>query len=168
MENQLVEIRRAIPADADSVRRVLLESYPSLMASAYEDNLLQRALPLITKPNETLLASGTYYVAEIDRRVVGCGGWSKQEPGGSAVTAGLAHIRHFAVSADCTGRGVGRKLFERCMSDAQDQGILKFQCFASRNAAQFYLRMGFECVGEIDVQMSGELRFPSLLMERPL
>lgn len=161
-----IEVRTAEISDAAGVQRVFLASYPSLMAKAYDEDLLRRALPLITRPNERLLNSGTYYVAETGGQIVGCGGWTHEEPGGSARELGIAHIRHFAVSSDNIGQGIGRALFDRCEIDARAEHIRLFKCYASRNAAGFYAALGFKLCGEIEVQMPANVRFPSLLMER--
>ena len=163
-----VRIRVADTSDAAAVQQVLLASYPLLMAEAYDQDLLRRALPGMTRPNEALLDSGTYYVAEIGHRVVGCGGWSREEPGSNVIVPGIAHIRHFAVNADYVRRGVGRALFACCEANARKEGVHKFTCFASRNAVEFYRALGFELCREIEAEMGPALRFPSLLMERPV
>lgn len=136
------------------------------MAEAYEPDLLRRALPLITKPNTSLLRSGKYYVAESASEVVGCGGWSLEEPGRTSVQPGIGHIRHFAVAAKHVGRGTGRALFERCEADARQSGIRLLKCFSSLNAVEFYAALGFQLCGTIEVEMPGGLMFPSYLMEK--
>ena len=161
-----IDVRTANLSDAAAVQQVLLASYPTLMAEAYDPGLLRRALPSITRANEKLLASGTYYIAELSGHAVGCGGWSHEEPGGNRKVAGIAHIRHFAVSAEHIGLGVGRALFDRCEADARVEEIRLFKCFASRNAVGFYAALGFKLCGEIDVPMPAGVSFPSLLMER--
>jgi ribosomal protein S18 acetylase RimI-like enzyme len=150
------------------VEQVLLASYPSLMADAYERDVLALALPLMTRPNPTLLRSGTYYVAEFGGEIIGCGGWSREEPSSNAVAPGTAHIRHFAVKAEYARRGVGRVLFDRCVADARSQGISLFKCFASLNAVGFYRLLGFEDRRLIDVAMGPGISLRSMLMDRPL
>ena len=162
------DIRRAKATDTSAIERVFLSSFPVLMTKAYPQALLRTALPLMTKPNERLLCSGTYYVAETDGLIIGCGGWTHEEPGGSATMLGVAHIRHFAVAADYIGRGVGRALFDRCKADARMENVRMFKCFSSRNAEAFYAALGFRLRGEIDVQLGADVRFPSLLMERSI
>ena len=51
-------VRVATPADADAVAAILADSYPALMAPAYDAGLLASTLPEITRPNPALLASG--------------------------------------------------------------------------------------------------------------
>ena len=100
-------VKVARPDDAAGVERVLRASYP-LMAAAYEAALLTCALPVMTRASPRLLAGGSYFVAEMAKLVVGCGGWSHEKPGTSLVEPGVGHIRHFATDAAWVGRGIGR------------------------------------------------------------
>lgn len=136
------------------------------MAAAYDTDLLECALPLITTPNSKLLCSGTYYVAECGNEVIGCGGWSLEVPGGTSIEPGIAHIRHFAVAAKHVRRGAGRALLDRCEADARKRDVRILKCFSSLNAVKFYAALGFRHCGLIDVQMPAGLTFPSCLMEK--
>ena len=163
-----VSIRVAVPKDSAAVRRVLLASYPALMADAYEPALLARVLPSITRPHPRLLAGGTYFLAEVDGEGVGCGGWSWEDPGGGPLRRGLAHIRHFAVRSSWAGRGVGRALYERCAEEARAAGAKRFEVQSSLNGEPFYAAVGFERIGRIEAPMSRGLLFPSILMRRKI
>jgi N-acetylglutamate synthase-like GNAT family acetyltransferase len=123
-------IRIARPSDSDAVSALLEASYSTLLAARYDHEMLSRALPLMTRANPTLLASGTYYVAESDQgNLVGCGGWTTARPGGGEIIEGEAHIRHFATHPEWVGRGIGTSLLARCFSDARPLGIRKLHCF---------------------------------------
>jgi N-acetylglutamate synthase-like GNAT family acetyltransferase len=138
------------------------------MANSYDAETLARALPLMTRANPRLLASGTYYVAEVGVEIVGCGGWSPELPGTKTIVEHIGHVRHFAVHPNHVGRGVGRAIFERCEAQAHDSGINRFECFSSRNAVDFYRAVGFNVIREIEVEMSSDTKFPSVLMCKSL
>lgn len=161
-------IRLATPDDAAAVSAVLAASYPPLLASAYDADLLRRALPLMIKANPKLLSSGSYYVAMAGDEVVGCGGWTPEQPGTGQVTPGVGHIRHFAVRADQAGCGVGRALYQRCEKQARDSGISTFESQATLNGEPFYAALGFHVIGRIEVPMSNDVKFPSILMRRTI
>jgi GNAT superfamily N-acetyltransferase len=161
-------VRTATPRDAPAIARILERSYPVLMAPAYEARLLLAALPLIIRPNPRLLASGTYYLAELDGEAAGCGGWTREEPGSRRVVAGSAHLRHFAVASRWTGLGVGRLLYETCAAAARAAGVGQFDVFASLNAEPFYGALGFEPVRPIAVPLGNGLSFPSVHMRRAI
>jgi N-acetylglutamate synthase-like GNAT family acetyltransferase len=158
-------IRIAAPTDSDAVDALLAASYSSLLAACYDSDTLARALPHLTKANPTLLACGTYYVAERGPgNLVGCGGWTAVKPGSGEITEGEAHIRHFATHPEWTRHGIGSALLGRCISDARSIGIRKMHCLSTLNAEHFYRAGGFHTVGAIDVQLGSSLTFPGILM----
>ena len=163
-----LSVRVAGVEDAAAVEQVLQASYPALMAAAYDRELLTRVLPLITRANPRLLASGRYYLCEAEGLAVGCGGWSPERPGSVEVEPGIAHIRHFATRPEWTGRGVGGALYRRCEDAARAAGVREFECYASLNGEAFYAALGFRRVRPIDVPMAGGLSLPSILMNRAL
>jgi N-acetylglutamate synthase-like GNAT family acetyltransferase len=137
-------LRAARPEDHAAVSDLLSRSYSMLMAPAYPADLLALALPVITKANSTLLASGRYAVIEAaDGTTAGCGGWSRERPGSGEVTPGLAHIRHFAIDPIWFRRGLGRRLFDWCEQGARGESMTAFECHSSINAEPFYRALGF-------------------------
>jgi N-acetylglutamate synthase-like GNAT family acetyltransferase len=162
-------IRTARPTDTDAVSTLLETSYSHLLAASYDSNILRIALPYMIKANPTLLASGTYYVAEAEPGfLVGCGGWTTAKPGSGEMTEAEAHIRHFAIHPEWVRRGVGTSLLARCIRDARPLGIRKLHCFSTLNAEPFYRASGFETIGPIDVPMGPTVTFPAVLMKRKI
>jgi hypothetical protein len=81
MSARSFSIRIAKPTDSDGICALLAASYSSLLTGHYDSDLLAQALPHFTKANPTLLACGTYYVAEREPDIlVGCGGWTPAKP----------------------------------------------------------------------------------------
>ena len=159
-------IRTTSPSDREAVSTLLENSYSTLLAVSYDSNILRLALPYITKANPALLASGTYYVAATESdMLVGCGGWTVENPGSGETTAGEAHIRHFAIHPEWTRRGIGASLVARCIFDARSLGIRKLHCFSTLNAEPFYRASGFHTVERIDVPMGPIIAFPAVLMK---
>ncbi len=160
-------LRLATPADAVEVGRLLEESYPALMASAYDEAALAPALSLMTKANPALLRSGTYYVAAAPAGLlVGCGGWTLEQPGTGAVEARVAHLRHFATHPDWTRRGVGRAIYRQCEAAARSAGVLALECYSSLNAEKFYAALGFARIREFDAELRPGVALRSVLMRR--
>ena len=162
-------LRLATPRDADAVSELLRASYPRLMRSAYDEEALAPALELMTKANPSLLNSGTYYLAELATGfLVGCGGWSPEQPGTKRVEPGLGHVRHFAVHPDWTRRGIGRALLESCEGTARAAGVRTFECYSSLNAEEFYRALGFVRIREMDMELKPPVVLRGVLMRRNL
>lgn len=138
------------------------------MPAAYREETLLAVLPIVTRPNPRLLSSGTYYLAEISGKLIGCGGWSFERPGVGNIEDRLAHIRHFAVHPDHTGQGVGRVLLQRCIQQAGANRVERLECYSTLNAEAFYAASGFKTMRFENVVLAGGANIPSILMERAI
>lgn len=170
MEAEDFVTRVATSEDKAAVEEVLAASYPTLMASAYNQDILAPTLVLITKASPSLLGSGTYYVVETrDGVAIGCGGWTRETPPGSdEVTTGIGHLRHFGTHPKWICCGVGRAIYERCAAAASAEGIGAFEVLSSLNGEGFYSALGFERVRQALVAIGPDISFPSVLMRREL
>lgn len=161
-----MKLRVTSLSDAEPVSRVLAASYSVLYRGWYQDDVLAAALPAMTRANPVLLSSGRYFVCEIDRRVVACGGWSAEKPGGGTVPR-LAHIRHFATDPDFINNGCGAAMIERCFAEADSAGFAEIESISSLTAEAFYARHGFRQVSMVRQPMGG-VSFACVLMRRRL
>lgn len=161
-------VRAATLSDSAGVSALLLESFPTLMQSAYEPAILDPALKLMTRAQPALLSSGTYYVAvSTGGTIVGCGGWSKDHHE-IAARDGVGHIRHFGTHPDWVNRGIGKAIYRRCEADARKAGVVRFECQSSLNAEGFYAACGFERVETIEIEMNQGLFLPAVHMQRSI
>ncbi|MEO0977289.1 MAG: GNAT family N-acetyltransferase [Pseudomonadota bacterium] len=162
-------VRTSIEADTEAVTALLQKSYAVLLRDAYAADVLEAALPLITKARPELMVSGSYYVAEDDEGgIIGAGGWTKHSPTGQDETADNGNIRHFGTDPDHTGKGIGRSLMARCVSDALNAGLAEFNCYSTLNGEAFYRACGFRSVEPFPITLPGGVVFPSVRMTRPL
>ena len=152
-------VRTSDSGDLAAVSELLRASYPVLMKSAYEAEMLDPALQLMTRANPELLRSGTWYVAEstVGGVIVGCGGWTREPPGGGDIVAGVGHLRHFGTHPDWTRQGLASAIFGRCEEAARAAGIREFECYSSLNAESFYAALGFQRIASIDCRLAGEV-----------
>ncbi len=162
-------LRVAGPIDGPAVSSLLEASYTKLLAIDYEPDLLAKLLPLVTKANSQLLASGNFYVAQTQlSHFIGCGGWSREQPGSGEIRQGEAHIRHFATHPNWIRRGVGRALLNRCLQDAKNAAVKVLECHSSLSAVDFYRASGFVVIRPIDMQSSPDVSTPGILLRREL
>jgi hypothetical protein len=69
-------IRPASPADIGALRDLQRSAMRALGAGYYTPAQVAAAVRHICVPDRELIEDGTYFVAERDGRLVGCGGWS--------------------------------------------------------------------------------------------
>lgn len=164
-----VIVRVSAPEDSDAVSGLLLKSYSELLRTAYEAQVLEKALPLITTARPDLLSCGSYYVAETgDGRIVGAGGWTRHSPTGRDETATNGNIRHFATDPDFARKGIGRTLMGQCIEEASKAGLAELNCYSTLNGESFYAACGFEAVEDFPIELPGGVVFPSVRMVRKL
>ncbi len=164
-----MNLRAAILEDAPATSALLKAAYAVLMPDGHDDPVMAAALPMMSRANPALLASGTYYLAETGcGQLVGAGGWTEGRPENGKTQPGLAHIRHFAVHPDWTGHGIGRALYEKCSKEARAIGSQRFNCYATHYAQGFYKALGFRSVRQLEVRMGPDLIFPAVLMKASL
>jgi N-acetylglutamate synthase-like GNAT family acetyltransferase len=162
-------IRIAQPTDADAVSSVLEASYSRLLAAFYERDVLVKALPYFTKANPALLGCGTYYVAEReDGRIVGCGGWTLEQPLTREIAEGEAHVRHFATDPAELRQGIGGKVLAHCINEARLNCVHTLHCYSTLYAEAFYKAAGFKTIRPIALEFRPGVTLPALLMTREL
>ncbi len=126
-----------------------------------------------------LIADGTYFVVEIDGRVVGCGGWSRRATlYGGDHSAGRdaalldpasdpARVRAMYTHPDFARRGVGRLVLETCEAAAAAEGFSTLELMATRSGHPLYERFGFLPVEEVE-DASGGAPVPLTRMRKPI
>ena len=154
-----MQIRPTTIDDLPAVDALLARSYPKLLKADYPPSVLVTAIPVIARAQPKLLRCGTYYVVEENGRILGAGGWTRDR-----TDKALGHIRHVVTDDRALRRGVGRTLIAHCFEVAKASGVRQMECWATRNAEQFYQAQGFETIGPIDVPMAEGVIFPSIRM----
>ncbi len=161
-----MQTRVALLDDENAVSALLRDSYTERMAKDYDAVVLAAALPKMVRANPSLLGSGTFYVVDGPASpVIGCGGWTLAAPGTKMEIAGVAHLRHFATHPDFARRGVGRRIYDRCVADAKLAGVTRFQAYASLTSIAFYSSVGLQFIRNFDLALGGDVPFPAALME---
>jgi N-acetylglutamate synthase-like GNAT family acetyltransferase len=161
-----LQLRLATPDDANAVSSVLLASYSTIYRGWYRDDVLTRALPAISRANPALLASGRYLIVEAGGRIISCGGWSRDKPGG-APTPKLAHLRHFATHPDHCGKGAAGAVVATSLHGARADGAREIEVLSSLPAEAFYAGHGFKPAAIVHQPVAGAA-FACVMMRRAL
>src|SRR6476659_1007062 len=154
-----VDVRLAVPADAEAIANVLFEAF-----GANRENYTPEAFEAVT-PDADVIArrfdEGPQWVAESDGRIIGTVSVTT-EP------AGL-YIRSMAVSPDAQGRGIGHKLMDAVneYADAiEHERIFLYTTYFVPGARQFYESHGYKWVR--DTTAEEWYGTPGLEMDRQL
>ncbi len=148
-------VRPGIRDDIGAVDALLRRSYGALLRADYPPSTLVLALPTMARAQPALLASGRYFVAEEDGKILGVGGWSAEPPRGGAPVPGLGHVRHVATDARVARRGVGRAVMGHVVSNAAAAGVRRMLCLSTLSAMPFYAALGFGTLRPLTLQING-------------
>jgi GNAT superfamily N-acetyltransferase len=160
--------RIATQADLPAIDALLARSYPTLLKPDYPASVLVTALPLISRAQPALLASGSYWVTLDGTEAVACGGWTANAPPGRRTPQGWGSIRHVATDPKRTRQGLARTLMAAALDQAKAAGISDMQCLSTRTAVPFYASLGFEEVRPVEVTLRNGIIFPSVEMRASL
>jgi GNAT superfamily N-acetyltransferase len=148
-------LRLAVPEDAAAIDRLIPASARHLCARDYTPGQIEAALRGTWGLDSQLILDRTYFVAESEADVVGCGGWSRRRTlfGGDRASdrsAELldpqresARIRAFFVAPEWARKGIGRALLDRCEREARAEGFRSLELGATLPGARLYRSHGY-------------------------
>ncbi|MER9969828.1 GNAT family N-acetyltransferase [Mesorhizobium sp. M0060] len=126
-----------------------------------------------------LVDDGTYFIAEQNGVLAGCGGWSRRatlyggdrSPGRDAAlldpTKDAARVRAMYTHPSFIRRGVGRLILTLCEDAARGEGFTSVELMATRAGEPLYRACGFVAVEEV-VDNRGGAGVPLLRMRKAL
>jgi GNAT superfamily N-acetyltransferase len=176
-----VTLRLARSDDVPALEALIPLSARALQAGTYSPAQIEGALGTVFAVDRQLIADGTYFVAERDSEMIGCGGWSQRKTlfGGDRGRSPLsdplldpkrdaARIRAFFVHPAFARRGVGRLLMSACERAAADAGFHAMELVATLAGEPLYAAFAFRAVERYDVALANGLSLPVVRMAKPL
>lgn len=165
-----VAIRTADDADLgqiEALQRLSITELGSGYYSALEIEAFLRFMPMMER---YLIADRTYFVAEADGRIVGCGGWSRRAPGYSGAVpnvhggAAPARVRAMYVHPRVARRGIGRALLQAIERAIAQAGYEEAGLDAILPGVPLYERCGYERIGDTYVGFPNGVRLAVVSM----
>jgi len=163
-------IRLATHADIPALNQLIALSVRRLSTNYYTPAQIESAIKYVFGVDTQLITDQTYYIAEIDDQIVGCGGWSKRNTlyGGDQhkdivdpllnPEQDAARIRAFFVHPDFARRGIGTLIINVCEAAAKNECFKSFELGATLPGVPLYEVMGYRPIERIDVQLpDGEM-----------
>ena len=157
-----ITTRLATSDDIPQLNQLIALSVRGLSADYYTPSQIESAIKYVFGVDTQLVTDGTYYIAEIGKIIVGCGGWSKRNTlyGGDQHKEiedplldpeyDAARIRAFFVHPDYARRGVGRHIINVCEAEARKSGFASFELGATLPGVPLYMAVGYEAVERVD------------------
>jgi N-acetylglutamate synthase-like GNAT family acetyltransferase len=150
-----IVFRKAVLEDVPQIEALIARSARGLSTADYRASQVEGALRGAFGVDTQLLADETYFVAEQDGRMVGCGGWSYRSTlfGGDArqgrdsstldPLTQAAKIRAFFVDPGSARRGIGSQLLELCEREARTHGFSRVELMATLPGVKLYAARGY-------------------------
>jgi GNAT superfamily N-acetyltransferase len=172
------QIRNAIRCDQPSLERLIARSARALGGGDYRPEQIDAALRGVFGVDSQLIDDGTYFVADFDGKILGCGGWSRRRTlfGGdnhAARDAGeldpkvdAARIRAFFVDPDFARRGIGRALLGRCEAEARAYGFKRFELMGTLTGIPLYQACGYELGAMLRYPLAADLMIEFAAMRK--
>jgi GNAT superfamily N-acetyltransferase len=164
-----LSIRAAKPDDVPALDALIAASARILSRGFYDEAQSEAAIKHVFGVDSVLVGDGSYFIAESDANLAGCGGWSKRATlfGGDRYAvrqSGLlnpvtqpAKIRAFFVHPSFARCGVGTALLKTSEVAAMVAGFSSAELMATLPGAPFYAAHGYVPTGEHELELDGVL-----------
>lgn len=174
------EVRKATLDDRQAITLLIAESARELSRQHYADEQIEAAISSVFGVDSDLIEDGTYFVAELEGRLIGCGGWSRRKTlfGGDQFSnrdAGMldpatepAKIRAFFVHPQHARKGVARAILSVCEREAKDHGFRALELMATLPGIKFYQANGYTNIGNFDLDLADGVKLPLVPMRKQL
>ena len=169
-------LRRAQQRDVPALEALIPLSARTLQSATYASAQIEAALGTVFAVDHRLIADGTYFVAELDGAIVGCGGWSRRKTlfggdrGGARNDALLdpacdaARIRAFFVHPAHARQGIGSLIMAACECAASDAGFQRLELVATLAGEPLYTAFAFRSVERYDLTLPNGVSLPVVRM----
>src|SRR5215217_9078337 len=159
-------IRKATMEEREAIRELIAVSARQLSREHYNDAQIEAAIATVFGVDTDLIEDGTYFVAESDGMLVGCGGWSRRktlfggdqyssrEQGYLDAASEPAKIRAFFIHPDHARKGIARAILTRCEDEAHAEGFRALELMATLPGIEFYKSCGFSEQGAFDLDLA--------------
>lgn len=173
-------IRKATLDDRVAIQELVAESARLLSREYYRDVQIEAAIASVFGVDTDLIHDGTYFVAEAQGTLVGCGGWSKRKTlfGGDQYAIRdegrldpalePAKIRAFFIHPDHARKGIARKILQTCENEAQNEGFKALELMATLPGVPFYEAEGYSAGLPFELELNQGIVLELLRMRKQL
>jgi GNAT superfamily N-acetyltransferase len=156
-------LRRATLNDRAAITLLIAESARRLSRADYSAEQIEGAIAAVFGVDTNLIIDGTYFVADSNGELIGCGGWSRRKTlfGGDQYatrdagyldpTTEAAKIRAFFIHPAHARKGIARAILTACETEAKAAGFHSLELMSTLPGIGLYRACGY--VGEERVEL---------------
>lgn len=180
MTSDHLRIRRAAEVDIPLLSALMQRAITVLQRGFLDARQIQASRAVMGLDTQ-LISDGTYFVAEREGVIAGCGGWSRRATlfGGDHYAGRSpelldpatdpARIRAMYTDPDHARRGIGRLILAACEADATSAGFTRAELAATLSGEPLYRASGYAVLERFTVaQGAGGDGVPLLRMGKQL
>ena len=146
-------------------------------AGYYSSEQIEGALGIVFGVDSQLIQDQTYFVAQNNHQIVGCGGWSKRKTlyGGDSgknnhedsllnPDSDSAKIRAFFVHPAWARRGIGSQIMQACELAAGRAGFKDVEIIATLAGEPLYTKFGYQAIELFEIPLPNSQFLPVVRM----
>lgn len=172
------KLRTAVPDDVTYLEELIPLSVRELQSGYYSTAQMEAAFGPVFGVDRQLITDRTYFVAELEGRVIACGGWSKRKSlfGGDATRGSedalldpaidAARVRAFFVHPDWARRGIGSAILIASEKAITAAGFARIELVATLVGEPLYKACGYCEIERYEVALDGGLVLPVVRMAK--
>ncbi len=173
-------LRLATEEDIPALHALIEASVRGLQANDYTQAQMDGALGTVLGLDTQLVRDRTYFVAEADGKLAGCGGWSKRKtlfgadrgPGRTPElldpATDAAKVRAIFVHPEFARRGLGTLILGRVEDEAGAAGFKRYEMGSTLTGVALYRLKGYVEVERIAVPLANGEALPVVKMVKAL
>ena len=173
-------LRKATLSDRAAITQLIIESARSLSRDDYSDQQIEGAIATVFGVDTNLIIDGTYFVADSNGELIGCGGWSKRKTlfGGDQYTTRdasqldpqtePAKIRAFFIHPKHARKGIARAILAACENEAKACGFQALELMSTLPGIKLYRACGYEGEDRVELDVGEGLTIGLLPMRKEL
>ncbi len=146
-----ITIRLATNADIPAIQELIRESVKGLGSQYYSSRQIASALAHVFGVDTQLIIDQTYYVASIEDRIAGAGGWSKRY-----------------VHPAWARKSIGSRILQACEDAAGMAGFSELELVATLPGEPLYLARDYKKMEAIQIEMPDGESLPAFRMTKTL
>jgi len=175
-----IRVRAATMAEVGALNELVEQAVRQLSVGYYTPQQIDSALQYMFGIDTQLILDATYYVAESEGQVIGCGGWSQRRTlygGDQSKTANgplldpareAARIRAFFVHPQWARQGIGRAIIGVCEAAARRAGFRGLELAATLPGEPLYRALGYAAGERTAIPFPDGQSLPIVNMHKPL